>query len=815
MTQMTEDALRALVDNELYQAMGGGWSGKLTSQRQRGLQAYMGEAVGDFAPPEVEGRSTVVDSSVRDTVDMIMPALMKMFTASDEAVKFTPKGPGDEKKAEDATNYANWVFYTQNSGWVKLFTFIKDGLIQKNGILKVWWDERIEEEREEYEGLNLVQLHQLMQDDKVEIIDQTEKPVEDAQMAMAMQQMGLRPIVYDVAVKRTKNNSQICIENVPPEEFLIGRKARDLDFKDVTFCAHRRLYTHSDLLAMGYSKSQIDNIGTDDNWGDQSPEAIQRIKYDDDLYQQKSDSSDPSMKQSWVSECYMRVDFDGDGIAEWRKVTKAGSTILDNEECDGPCFATWTPKIMPHRFFGLSTYDDLGDIQKIQTSLKRSLNDNIFLQNNIRYLVKDAGVVNIDDLLNSRPGGVVRTKDMEAVKPLETPQIADRILPVIQFYESQRVAKSGVVHGHNMNDADSLNKGPKTATQIGAEDAHNNERIELIGRTLAETGVKRLFMLILKLASQYADEAANFQINGTWMTVNPREWKTGFDLQINVGLGTGMVEAQSRSIIGIMDVQKEFALHGLPMVGPQQLYNSAKRLTQVGGFKSPDEFFIDPKTIPPKPPEPPKPDPEMVKIQAASQAKAQEMQMSFQLDQQRAQMEMAQEQHKQEMQAQQVAHQNMIEAQRDQLQAQLDAQVEERKSQSEAMMKAQELESKRVIEDMKLHFDAQARTAQMDFDRWKTEFEGSIKLQVADLTSQKAIDEGAQEASDATGQEIVDVLGKHLDKIHEGHAKSMDAVAGAMNNVAESTQQLAKAATAKRVIKRDDAGNATHSEVAE
>jgi len=155
-------------------------------------------------------------------------------------------------------------------------------------------------------------------------------------------------------------------------------------------------------------------------------------------------------------------------------------------------------------------------------------------------------------------------------------------------------------------------KGPKTATQIEGEDQHNNERIELVGRTLAETGVKRLFMLILKNASEYADQQASFQLNGRWLTVNPREWKNGFDLQINVGLGTGAKEQQARSIMGIMDVQREHALHGLPTVGPQQIYNSAKRLTQVGGYKSADEFFIDPKTIPPKPPEPPKPDPKLM-----------------------------------------------------------------------------------------------------------------------------------------------------------------------------------------------------------
>lgn len=697
MAKITDDELIARVDQELRLAqdyMGG----KLADQRRKAMQYYLAQPIGDLSPPEVDGRSTIVSTDVADTVEWMLPSLLKIFTASDNVVQLVPRKPGFERSADDATAYLNWIFGTQNDGFRCLYTTFKDALISKCGVLKVWWEQKDDEGREEYFGLSDVELAQLLDDQEVEPVEHTARPDEDfakqqqsaidhvtqqlarsqsaAQSrdqqaaAMAQQLVGQlqqiqsqpSPMLHDVVVKRTKKHAQCRIEPVPPEEFFISRQAKTI--KDSTFCAHVREWLVSDLRAEGY-KIEDDELPKDDTgsvgW---SMERAQRWSQDDSsAYNALEDPfSDPSMRSVWVVEAYFRADVDGDGIAEWRRLLKCGNKVLENVECDGAPFVAVTPVPMPHRFFGLSIADLAMEAQKQKTAAIRAILDNLYLSVNGRYYAVD-GQVNLDDLLTSRPGGVVRVKNPQAVGQLSQGR-ADigSCYQLLEYMETQKEARTGFTRYSQGADANSLNS---TATGANIITNRADMRVELIARVFAETGVRDLFCQILELVCKYQQEPAELQLNGRWLNINPREWRHQFDVVVNVGLGTNDTVQKIAQTTQLLNIQKALVEGQTGIVSPVEIYHASEEMVKALGYKNSDRFLKDPTKSPPQEGEK-GPSPEEIKAQVA-----------IQVAQIKADQTMKVEAHKQQAQAQQVAHQNELEAQRKQLDAQNAVQIEQ------------------------------------------------------------------------------------------------------------------------------------------
>lgn len=646
--KITDDELLVRVDQELRAAqdyMGG----KLSTQRRVALQYYMGQAEGDLAPPEVEGRSTFVSTDVADTVEWMLPSLLRIFTASDRVVQLNPRKPGMEQMAEDATDYLNWIFNTQNDGFRSLYTMFKDALLSKTGVLKIWWDDHLEEAREEYRGLSDHELMQLLDDEEVEPIEHEARPDEEIakqraqvlqqvtqqlqqaqqaaqqgnpqaqqavqQMEQQLQSMQAQPpvMVHDVTVKRTRKMAQVKIEPVPPEEFFISRRAKRI--ADAPFVAHVVERSVSDLRAQGYDITDDELSSDESGMVGRSQERMQRWSYDDSTApfpNMVEPPNDPSMRTVWVCEAYLRADVDGDGIAEWRRVLKVGKKILDNEECDGPPFALVTPVPMPHRLVGLSIADLAIPVQKQKTAMIRAIQDNLYLQVNGRYFAVD-GQVNLDDLLTSRPGGVVRIKGPGAVGPLNQGMADMRdAYQLLEYMEVQKENRTGFTRYSQGSDANSLNK---TATGIGIITNRSDMRTELIARVFAETGVKDLFLLILKLVCQYQDQKAQFQLNGRWLEVNPREWRHQFDVVVNVGLGTNDPQQKMQQIGALIQMQERLAPLGI--APPDKVYAAASEMVKALGHKDADRFLANPDNQPPKPPQP---NPKMIEVQQKKQA---------------------------------------------------------------------------------------------------------------------------------------------------------------------------------------------------
>ena len=598
--KITDIELRGIINSEITNALGY-MGGNLSSQRKKSLEYYMGEKLGT----EIDGRSQVVSTDVADTIETILPNLLRIFTSSEKVVKCEPVKVEDVKLAEQVTNYINYIFNKDNDGFSILYTWFKDALLEKNGIVKVYWDESQSVEQETYQNLSDDEYRLLIEDDDVEVIeeesfeDETAKAQLEVVKAMAiktgeiMPEMPI-PMMHNCIIKRTNGSGKVKIENIPPEEFLIQRSAKTIE--EANFVAHKVSKTRSELVEMGFDQKTVDDLPTS-NEILLNDERMQR--YSDIDETPFNDAPDHSTEEIELFECYIRVDTDGDGIAELRKVTVAGTggyTILENMACDKMPFCSITPIPMPHRFYGRSVSELVEDVQLVKSTVMRQLLDNMYLTNNNRVAIMD-GMVNLDDLLTSRPGGVVRTKQppSQVMMPMQNQTISQQAFPLLEYLDTVRESRTGVTRYNQGMDADALNK---TATGVNALMSQSQMRMELIARVFAETGIKDLFKKIFELTCKYQDKERIVELNNEFVPVRPTEWRNRYNITISVGLGTGSSDQQVVIMNSILERQLQaFQLQGgqeYPMVSLKNIYNSLSKIVENAGLKNVDNYFVNP-----------------------------------------------------------------------------------------------------------------------------------------------------------------------------------------------------------------------------
>jgi len=634
MAKMNDIEFQSVVRNEIEQALGH-YDTEYSQDRIDAMDYYLGEPFGNEQPD----RSQVVSTEVSDTIEHIMPSLMRIFTMSDDYVRFVPHGPEDVSVAEQASDYCNWVINNDNRGFEIMHNWFKDALILKSGVVKFYWDEIIKVETEEYEGLNEDELTMLVADPEVEVVSRDERTIgEDMEGPEGI--VIPAPVIYDVKIKRTKNNGSVRIENVPPEEFLIGNRSKSLE--DANFVAHRSAMTVSDLVSMGYDRDEIEQYA---GYTDLDISEERTSRFEDLETSAAHDSNDPIMRNVLVTECYIRSDYDGDGVAEFRRVLTIGDGyhILENEEFDHIPFAILSPILMPHRAIGRSVAELVMDVQLIKSTLMRQLLDNIYNTNNARVVAVE-GQVNLDDLLTNRPGGIVRTRTAGAVQPLQVPEVSSSVFPALNYMDSIKEQRTGISRQSMGLDADALQS--TTATAVAAMQAASQGKIEMIARVFAETGVRALFRGILHLVTKYQNKEKIIRLRNQFVPMNPREWESAYDVQINVGLGTAQRDQQIAFLSQIAQKQEQILMQmgaNNPMVSMSQYRNTLAKIAELSGFKDASQFFAPSEQIEAAlaqqaqaaAQQGPQQDPaialEMQKMQAKMQMEQQKMQMEFDL----------------------------------------------------------------------------------------------------------------------------------------------------------------------------------------
>jgi len=655
--KMTERELAAHLEGEITSSLGY-LDGKLTTQRSDALDRYYGKKYGN----EQEGRSQIVTRDVADVIEWIMPSLMKIFTGGDKVVKFEPVGPEDVEMAKQSTDYVNHVIMRQNPGFSIIYQWFKDALLQKNGIVKHYWDDTSETLREEYKNLTEEEFTALLMDDSVEVKQHTENGGGEEDVISLQPQQ----ITHDVVVSRTYDDGQVRIEPVPPEEFLINKYAKTIE--DARFVGHRVKKTKSELIEQGYPKAKVEKAFNNDE-ADYKAERLARFNHE-----QNSAPEGDLDDGIWVTECYVRVDFDNDGIDELRKVTKVGDELFDNEVVDSVPFSSLTPIPMPHKFYGLSVYDLISDLQLIKTTLMRNLLDNMYLTNNGRYEVVE-GQANLDDLMTARPGGIVRVRTPGAVNPLQTPQLDQNSFSMLGYLDSIREERTGV-NKNAMGLSEGALKSHQTATGVGQVMTAAQQKIELIARIFAETGMKQLAKSVYQLVQKYERPEKIVRLNNKWITMYPHEWKDSLDCTAQVGLGFGNKDMNLFHLTRLGQTIQMIAQHPAAgmLITPKNVYNLVAEQVKAMGMKNVDDFITDPGDAPV---EQQGPSPEDQAKQMEAQLKAEELKVKLQ----KIQQESALKQQEMQMDAQL---------------AQQELELKQQEAQVEMQIKAQELEIKKA-----------------------------------------------------------------------------------------------------------------------
>ena len=579
MAKLTKQKLLSLITSEIQNSLGF-YSSKLSQQRQQALKYYLAEPLGN----EIEGRSSVVSQDLLEVIESILPSIMRMFTQSDKMVNFEPTQSEDVEYAEQVADYCNHIFNKDNNGFAVLHSMFKTALLQKNGFCKVYWKTSKEQKKEKYNHIDEIQLQALELDDEIEIISNEIVEEEDG-------------VFFDVEVRRTKEFGRCQIDPVPPEEILVSPRATSLE--DCDFIAHRVTKTVSELIDMGFNKKDVRNLPTEEE-SFFNTEAMIRRNYDDAAGDLDAGSVDPSMRVVQITECYLKADMDGDGIAELRKVIVGGSgynnyAVLENEEITHLPFAMCVAIPMPFRFFGLSFYDLLADLQQVKTTILRNTLDNMYFQNNARTVVVD-GQANLDDLLTSRAGGIIRVKSPNAVTPLQTPNFLTEGLAMLAKIEELKEQRSGVPKQLMGLNPDTINKSHTTQTSVNQMMNSSTQRIELIARCFAE-GVKDIFKNILNVICEYQDQERIIKLRGSFVSMDPRQWTNMYDVSVQVGLGTGNQDQRLQVLQQVLNVQEKLMQRGgMGMVTPQTIYNTLENFLQNSGYKDATQFFNNPDT---------------------------------------------------------------------------------------------------------------------------------------------------------------------------------------------------------------------------
>lgn len=611
---VTDQELLAIVADERRRSIGFDHDDELRANRELALNYAKGD-MSDI--PALPNRSKAVATPVADAVETILPDLAEIFLKGDDVVSFQPVGQEDEDGAQQETDYIKHVLFQKNPGFLNLYSMFRDALLLKAGVGAFWWEGGEKEESEDFEGKTAVELSMAQQAGDVTNVRQSEI-------------QGPEPL-YDFTVTQRKNYGCAKWMAVPAEDFTVS--ADTVRLEDAPYSAMRSRPRVFQLIAEGHPRDKVEALPAYGTQTDQSVDQARDQAGEHERSQNLGGKGD--YRQVEIVTHLIRVLNDNDELELWKVVTGGSETVLlSKEKLNRVGFAALTPYLEPHRFYGRSVYDLLGEIQRIQTALTRmALDSGYFALNQRHEVAMDQATANtLSDLLDNRPGLPVRTKNGQAVRPLTSPGLSFDAFGALEYFSTKAEERSGIVRNAQGLKPDTLHD---TATGAMALIAAAQKRVRMIARIFAETGIKDLYLGIHALIRENATEADVVRLRGKWVPVDPTSWGERSDMIIEVGLGAGGQDHDLQMLTMQMDGVEKLVAGGFSSVFTQQnAYNLAKRLFEKTGAKQPDQFVTDPG--PPQPQQPqmhPEVQKAMIQAQADQQAQAQKAQM----DQQRMQ----------------------------------------------------------------------------------------------------------------------------------------------------------------------------------
>ncbi len=553
-----------------------------------------------------DGRSGVVSYDVRDTVNSILPSLMRIFFGTKKILNFTPNNPEDVQMSEQCSDYVNNLLMEQQPDFFNtMMSVFKDALIRRTGVIKYWWEESEKVTTSKFSGLDEQQAQILAGGEDIESVEMESKE---------QTQEGIQ--LFDVSVKKRIKKGKIRVEALPPEEFLIDRRAKNVNEADIV--AHRSYKTISELTSLGYDPEELEEYASTDESFGTNEEFIARHTETPD---RGRTSMEPAQRKVLYCESYMKLDVDQDGISELRRICTIGNThnVVDNHSCDYIPFVLFCPSPEPHTAIGSSITDIVADIQRIKSAILRNVMDSLVMAVNPRMLVQE-NMVNLKDVLNTEVGSVIRARSPGAVTQLDMPFVGQQALPILGMLDEIKSTRTGITKASQGMDSENMQSSTRLAVDstVKAAQAH----IELIARIFAESGLKPLYKGILQLVHRHQDRESMVRLNNQWIPIDPRYWDVDMDVMVDIPLGAGNDMEKMQFLSTISQKQEtllqQFGLEN-PIVNLRQYYMTLSRMVELAGFKDVDSFFGDPEQYQAPPQEPPQPSAEEQYIQIQMQ----------------------------------------------------------------------------------------------------------------------------------------------------------------------------------------------------
>lgn len=577
---MTKDRLNAVLEQQIKTSVGY-YDSKLSKEREKVLDYYNAAQ----PKPHHQGNSKYVSMDVYDAVESAKAYLLETFASGRRIVSFDPIDAQDLIPAKIATSYCDHVVFTQNDGYQIFHDAIHDGLTARVGVAKVYWDDCVEPVEEEFHNLTA---------EEVAILQQKYDEVE----AELNEETGL----FDGSIERMEDRSQVKIDVIPPEEFLINPQAPSL--QKSSFIAHRTRKTRAELIREGYDVSEIKEIGEASEVDlTMHPEVLARFE---SIGADKLNLNGEIQEQTRyliVYECYLQLDMEGNGETKLYKVVKIGNTIVEEpEEVDHLPFVSFRPLPQPHAFYGSNFAGRVIPTQNARTVLTRSILDHALITNNPRYQVVKGALVNPKEMLENRLGGLVNVTRPDGVLPLPQSSLNPFVFQTIQLLDDDKEETTGISKLSTGMNKDAVSK-QNSQAMVENLVSLSQQRQKIIARNFANQFVKPLYELVYRLINSNEKQERIIKIAGDFVRVTPAEWKERNVATVELRLGYGEQEREAQKYVGIhMMLTQDPGL--APLYQLPNKYNMVKTIIEKGGIPNPDDFLTNPANIPPPQPDP-------------------------------------------------------------------------------------------------------------------------------------------------------------------------------------------------------------------
>lgn len=567
---LDDTEILAVVTGEERAAIGYiyGEESEISTNRKKLLNYYNSQPYGD----EIDGQSQVVTSDVADVVEGMLPSMLRTFTQGRYIARFEADDPNYDQEAKEKTILANHIFQKVNDGVLILHDMFKDALLQYTGAVKIIVNDYEAVRFKKYEGLSDDEKLKLELDETVDILSEE---LEDEGWEV------------EVRIKTPKKRYEVV--NVPPEELLINRDARS--FIDPRFIGQRVPKTKSELIQMGFDQDIIEELSSEDEF---QISEIKQVRNHDLNWSESNPTPHPPNDKVFLGEYYMKIDIDGDGVAELWQIFTAGNQILEKNRVDEHPFAVCVPIPIPHRAIGSCPAEQVADIQFVNTTLTRQALNNIYHTNFARTVVNDR--IDLDDLLTPRAAGIVVAEGKDPVtgslEQINTVPIVQEILGMVEYIDSKREMRTGVTRYNQGLDTESLNK---TATGFQGIKDMSQMRMDMIARVFADGGVKQIFEKIINAVSTYQDEPFQLNVLGQPLEIDPRRWSQNLRCRIDVGIGAGDRLEKVQNLNFLLQISLQMMEKGLPVTDSSKVFRILDKSIEELNLGDGNYYFNNPE----------------------------------------------------------------------------------------------------------------------------------------------------------------------------------------------------------------------------